>query len=69
MIKLPSDITGFLSLFKKEFKMLKHMSDYFSKSTETFLAEEYGTYSILGNPVTNLKDYACKLKSEIQLSV
>ena len=63
--KLPSGIIGFLALFNKEFKMLKHMSDYFSKSIESFLAEEYGTYSILGKPSNNLSDYALKLKNKI----
>ena len=63
--KIPSGLIGFLALFKKEFKMLKHMSDYFTKSIETYLAEEFGTYSILGKPGINLKDYAHKLKNEI----
>ena len=63
--KLPKGLIGFLALFSKEFKFLKHMSDYFSKSMESFLAEEYGTYTILGTPVMNLNDYALKLKNEI----
>ena len=62
--KLPGGLIGFLALFKKEFKMVKHMSDYLSRSREIFLAEDYGTYSILGYPSYSLKDYAQKLKKE-----
>ena len=62
--KLPTGFISFLALFKKEFKLLKHMSDYFTKSTETYLAEEFGTYEILGKPTISLKDYAQKLKNE-----
>ena len=61
--KLPSGLISFLALFKKEFKMLKHMSDYFNKSIETYLVEEFGTYAILGRPNISLKDYALKLKN------
>ena len=35
----------------------------FTRSIETYLAEELGTYSILGQPHTNLKEYAQILKS------
>ena len=38
--------------------MLKHMSDYFNKSIETYLVEEFGTYAILGRPNISLEDYA-----------
>ncbi len=62
--KLPSGFISFLSLFKKEFKLLKHMSDYFSNSIETYLVEEFKTYAILGKPCISLKDYALKLKNE-----
>ncbi len=62
--KLPSGLIGFLSLFKKDFKLLKHMSDYFLKSTETFIAEEYGTYKILGEPSMSIMEYAKMIKKE-----
>jgi len=61
---LPIWIIGIMAIFKKEMKFLKHMSDYFNKSRETFLAEEYETYKVLGNPTLSLTDYAEKLKSE-----
>jgi putative NADH-flavin reductase len=53
-----------LALFIKEMKFVRHMSEYFSKSTEAFLAEEYGTYKILGEPKLSLAEYAIKLKTE-----
>lgn len=62
--KLPSGLIGFLAFFKKEFKMLKHMSDYFNQFTETFLAEDCETYKVLGNPKLTLSEYAYKLKEE-----
>jgi putative NADH-flavin reductase len=61
--KLPSGLISLLALFKKEFKILKHMSDYFTKAIETYLVEEFGTYTILGRPNISLKDYALKLKN------
>lgn len=63
---LPSRLIAFMALFNNEFKTLKHMSDYFSKSTETFMADELETYSILGKPKISLKDYAHKIKDEVK---
>lgn len=62
--KIPIGLIRFLALFKKEFKMLKHMSDYFNQFTETFLAEDCETYKVLGNPKLTLSEYAYKLKEE-----
>jgi uncharacterized protein YbjT (DUF2867 family) len=61
--KIPGRLISVLALFKKEFKFLKHMSDYFSRSIETHLAEDYGTYAILGRPNISLEDYALKMKN------
>ena len=60
----PTWIFGLLALFNKEMKYVKHMSDYFSKSKEEFLAEECGTYDILGKPEFGIARYAKKLKNE-----
>jgi len=59
---LPAWIINILALFKKEMKFLKHMSDYFHNSIETYLAEECDTYKVLGSPKFSLLDYASKLK-------
>ncbi|MBN2350697.1 MAG: SDR family oxidoreductase [Bacteroidales bacterium] len=61
---LPAGIIKFLALFSKEMKYVKHMSDYFFDSSETFLAEEFNTYKILGSPFLSLTQYAEKLKEE-----
>jgi uncharacterized protein YbjT (DUF2867 family) len=61
---LPGVILRLLALFSEEMKFVKHMSDYFSASTEEFIAEEYNTYKILGEPKFNLTSYAQLLKSE-----
>ena len=53
-----------MALLSKGMKYLKHMSDYFTVSKESFLAEEYGTYEILGRPSLSLTQYAEKLKAE-----
>ncbi len=60
---LPVWIISIMALFSPKMKFLKHMSDYFSKSKETFIAEECETYKVLGNPTLKLLDYAKKLKS------
>jgi hypothetical protein len=62
--KLPSGLMSFLALFNSELKMVKHMSDYFSDSVETYLAEDFETCTILGKSETSIKDYALKLKNE-----
>ncbi len=62
--KIPGGFIGFLALFKKEFKMLKHMSDYFNQFKETFLADDCETFKVLGNPKFSLSEYADKLKKE-----
>lgn len=61
---LPAGIINFMALFSKEMKYIKHMSDYFGASSETFLAKEYNTYEILGAPSLGLIQYAEKLKEE-----
>jgi len=45
-------------------KFVKHMSDYFHSTIETHIAEDFDTYSLLGEPVFDLKDYAKWLKSK-----
>lgn len=60
----PAWIFGLLAVFKKEMKFIKHMSDYFHKSKEVFLAEECGTYKILGKPELSITGYARKIKAE-----
>ncbi len=62
--RLPKNIIKFMALLFKGMKYIKHMSDYFSVSCETFLAEEYGTYDILGKPSLGLTEYAEKLKAD-----
>jgi len=61
---LSHDIIKVLTLFNKEMKFVKHMSEYFSLSSEEFLAEEYGSYKILGEPKLNLTEYSRKIKTE-----
>lgn len=55
---LPMPIIKILALFIKELKFVKHMSDYFNSTYEANLVDEYATYSILGEPQFELKDYA-----------
>ncbi|MDF1548358.1 MAG: SDR family oxidoreductase [Bacteroidales bacterium] len=62
--ELPGGIIRILALFSKEMKFVKHMNDYFSASTEEFIAEEYNTYKILGEPKLSITDYAQLLKEE-----
>lgn len=61
---LPGGIINLMALFSKEMKFVKHMNDYFSSSTEAFIAEEFNTYKILGEPKWNISDYARLLKKE-----
>lgn len=61
---LPAGIIKALALFNKEMKYVKHMSDYFHHTNETFLAKDYHTYEILGTPSLSISDYAQKLKDE-----
>lgn len=64
-IKLfPASIIKFVAHFSKEMKYIKHMHEYFTVSSETFLAKDYGTYDILGTPSLSLTHYAEKLKQE-----
>jgi nucleoside-diphosphate-sugar epimerase len=60
---LPHFIIRVLALFSKELKFVKHMSDYAHASIESFIAEDFGTYSILSEPVFEVKEYAKWLKS------
>jgi hypothetical protein len=59
---LSMSITKILAPFIKELKFVKHMSDYFNSTSESHLVDEYATYSILGEPQFDLKDYAKWLK-------
>lgn len=61
---LPHGLVKVLALFIKEMKFVKHMSQYFKESTEEFLANDYQTYKVLGEPKLSLTEYACKLKNE-----
>lgn len=61
---LPANIIKLLALLSKEMKYVKHMNDYFTVSSESFLAKDYGTYHILGNPSLSITQYAEKLKKE-----
>ncbi|MBN1143642.1 MAG: SDR family oxidoreductase [Bacteroidales bacterium] len=61
---LPGGIINIMALFSKEMKFVKHMNDYFSSSVEEFIAEEFNTYKILGEPKLSVSDYARLLKSE-----
>jgi hypothetical protein len=45
-------------------KFVKHMDDYFLTFSEEFIAEEYNTYKVLGEPKFNITDYAYLLKKE-----
>ena len=53
-----------MAFFSKEMKFVKHMNDYFSSSTEEFIAEEFNTYKFLGEPKFSITDYARLLKKE-----
>lgn len=61
---IPACIIKLLALFSKEMKYVKHMNDYFTVSSESFLAKDYGTYDILGTPSLSITQYAKKLKKE-----
>jgi uncharacterized protein YbjT (DUF2867 family) len=62
--ELPGGIIRILALFSKEMKFVKHMNDYFSNSKEEFIAKEYNTYKVLGEPEYSITDYAQLLKNE-----
>lgn len=59
---LPTSIIKILAIFIKELKFVKHMANYFNSTSESYLIDEYATYSILGEPQFELKDYAIWLK-------
>lgn len=61
---LPSWLLNTMASFSKEMKFVKHMADYTQQCPESFLAEEFGTYRILGNPELDTKGYASKLRRE-----
>lgn len=61
---LPSWLLNTMASLSKEMKFVKHMADYTQRCPENFLAEEYGTYRILGNPEMNTEGYAAKLRKE-----
>ncbi len=58
---MPAWLLNLLSPISKEMKFVRHMSDYSKNSPESFLAEEFGTYRILGNPEWDPEGYASKL--------
>jgi len=60
----PGWILVLAAVFNKEMKLVKHMSDYFRKSKEEFLAEECDTYKVLGKPKFSIAEYAKKMKNE-----
>lgn len=62
--KLPHSIVFLLAIFNKQMKYVKLMSRYFSNYKEELLAEECGTYNILGFPTSDILDYAQKIKIE-----
>lgn len=61
---LPSWLLNTMASISKEMKFVKHMADYSHQCPESFLAEEYGTYRILGNPEMDTERYAAKLREE-----
>ena len=61
---LQHGLVTILAMFNKEMKFLKHMSQYFKESSEEFLANEYQTYKVFGEPKLSLTEYAHKLKEE-----
>ena len=62
--ELPYGVIRFLSLFNKQMKLVKVMCEYSYASKEEFLAEECGTYNVLGKPDLSLNEYATKVKQE-----
>lgn len=61
---IPGGILRLLAFFSKEMKFVKHMHDYFSAFTEEFIATDFNTYKVLGEPLYNISDYARLLKRE-----
>jgi hypothetical protein len=61
---LPSWLLNTMASISKEIKFVKHMADYTQHCPESFLAEEFGTYRILGNPEMDIERYASKLRKE-----
>ncbi len=59
---LPLSIIRLFAIFIKELKFVKHMSDYFNSTSESYIVDEYATYSILGEPRFELMGYAKWLK-------
>ncbi len=59
---VPVSIISLLAIFNNELKFVKHISDYSNSTSESRLVDEYETYSILGEPQFDLKDYAIWLK-------
>lgn len=61
---IPLWIIRVMAALNKKMKFLKHMAEYFTYSTEEFIAEDCNTYKVLGYPKLSLEDYATKLKNE-----
>ncbi|MFZ5941247.1 MAG: SDR family oxidoreductase [Bacteroidota bacterium] len=61
---LPLGIIRLMALFNPSMKFLRYMAEYFRESREEFIAGEYGTYAILGEPLSDLGSYAALLKEK-----
>ncbi|MEW5847026.1 MAG: NAD(P)-binding oxidoreductase [Bacteroidota bacterium] len=60
---LPIPMIIILATFIKKLKIVKHMSDYFNNFSESHIADEYGTYSVLDEPKFDIETYAKWLKA------
>lgn len=60
----PGWILALAAVFNKEMKFIKHMSDYFRKTKEEFLSEEFSTFQTLEKPKYDVSSYAKKIKDE-----
>lgn len=61
---IPSAILKVMSYISKEMKFVSHMDEYSKRTSESHIADEYGTYKILGEPVYSLEQYAHMLKKD-----
>ena len=58
---IPHFIIALMSFIKPEMRFLKHMSKYFSKAEETYIADICDTFRVLGTPRITIEEYAQKL--------
>ncbi len=61
---MPGWILSLAAVFSREMKFVKHMSDYFNRTKETFVAKDCNTYEVLGKPQLSIEEYAKKLKTD-----